>query len=96
MIWHYYNPRLPDLHGDYIRRAGIKTFFEKLRLLAGSAFKTNMVPSLLSDLPFWHMVRKAHTRIHQHLKKEKPFQQLILEIVHPGLVNSLYFQKLGD
>ena len=46
-------------------------------------------------LPFWQMARKAHARIHQRLKKENPFQQLILEIVHPGLVDSLYFQKLG-
>ena len=43
VVWHYYNPRLPDLHGDYVGRAGIQTFFEKLRLLAGSAFKTNTV-----------------------------------------------------
>lgn len=42
-IWHYYNPQLPDLHGDYIGRAGVQTFFEKLRLLAGSDFKVNIV-----------------------------------------------------
>lgn len=47
------------------------------------------------NLSFWHMVRKAHTRIYKRLKKENPFQQLILEIVHPGLVDSLYFQKYG-
>ncbi len=58
---------------------------------ASMTFKLSYEP----DLPFWHMVRKAHTRIHQRLKKENPFQQLILEIVHPGLVDSLYFQKLG-
>ena len=43
VIWHYYNPRLPDLHGDYVGHAGIQTFFEKLRLLAGNAFKINTV-----------------------------------------------------
>ncbi len=43
VIWHYYNPRLPDLHGDYVGRAGVQTFFEKLRLLAGSDFKINTV-----------------------------------------------------
>ncbi len=43
VIWHYYNPRLPGLHGDYVGHAGIQTFFEKLRLLAGSAFKINTV-----------------------------------------------------
>ena len=43
VIWHYYNTRLPDLHGDYVGHAGIQTFFEKLRQLAGSAFKVNTV-----------------------------------------------------
>lgn len=43
VIWHYYNPRLPDLHENYVGRAGIQTFFEKLRLLAGSAFKVSIV-----------------------------------------------------
>ncbi|MDJ0927754.1 MAG: nuclear transport factor 2 family protein [Gammaproteobacteria bacterium] len=43
VIWHYYNARLPDLHGDYVGHAGIQTFFEKLRLLAGSDFKINTV-----------------------------------------------------
>ena len=43
VIWHYYNSRLPDLHGDYVGRAGIQTFFEKLRLMAGSGFKINTV-----------------------------------------------------
>ena len=42
-VWHYYNPHLPDLHGDYVGRSGIQTFFEKLRLLAGSAFKVNVI-----------------------------------------------------
>ena len=43
VVWHYYNPCLPDLHGDYVGRAGIKTFFEKLRLLTGSAFNVNLI-----------------------------------------------------
>ena len=47
------------------------------------------------DLPFWEMARRAHSRIQRYLEKENPFEQLILEIVHPGLVDSLYFQKLG-
>jgi ketosteroid isomerase-like protein len=43
VVWHYYNPRLPDLQGDYVGRAGIRAFFEKLRLLAGSAFEIRLV-----------------------------------------------------
>ena len=43
VIWHYYNSRLPDLHGDYVGRAGIATFFEKLRQLAGTDFQINTI-----------------------------------------------------
>lgn len=43
VVFHYFNPLLPDLHGDYVGRAGIQTFFEKLRPLTGSAFKINPI-----------------------------------------------------
>ncbi len=29
-LWHYSNPNLPDLNGDYVGPAGISTFFAKL------------------------------------------------------------------
>ena len=29
-IWHYFNPRLPELHGDYHGVEGFKEFFAKL------------------------------------------------------------------
>jgi ketosteroid isomerase-like protein len=45
VVWHYYNPHLPDLQGDYVGRAGVRTFFGKLRLLAGSAFEIRLVSS---------------------------------------------------
>ena len=43
VVFHYFNPLLPDLQGDYVGRAGVQTFFEKLQLLTGSAFKVNLV-----------------------------------------------------
>ena len=43
VVWHYYNPRIPELHGDYVGHDGIQTFFEKLRQLAGSDFRVNVV-----------------------------------------------------
>lgn len=43
VVFHYINPLLPDLHGDYVGHAGVLTFFEKLRLLTGCAFKVNLV-----------------------------------------------------
>lgn len=43
VVFHYFNPRLPSLHGDYVGHAGIQTFFEKLRQLSGSAFQINPI-----------------------------------------------------
>ena len=43
VVFHYINPLLPDLQGDYVGRAGVQTFFEKLQLLTGNAFKVNLV-----------------------------------------------------
>ncbi|MEM7054133.1 MAG: nuclear transport factor 2 family protein [Pseudomonadota bacterium] len=43
VVFHYYNPQLPDLHGDYVGRDGIQAFFEKLAQLTGHAFEVNLV-----------------------------------------------------
>ena len=43
VVFHYFNPLLPDLHGDYVGRAGVQTFFEKVRQLTGSTFKINLI-----------------------------------------------------
>ncbi|MEM7612497.1 MAG: nuclear transport factor 2 family protein [Pseudomonadota bacterium] len=42
-VFHYYNPRLPDLHGDYVGHAGIRSFFDKLETMTGDAFRPNIV-----------------------------------------------------
>jgi len=67
VIWHYYNPRLPELHGDYIGRAGIQTFFEKLRLLAGNDFKINTVSinAIGDELVVVHRKQVMNLKEHQ-------------------------------
>ncbi|MDX1736415.1 MAG: nuclear transport factor 2 family protein [Halioglobus sp.] len=42
-LWHFYNPLLPDIHGDYVGHAGIKDFFEKVERATGGAFRVNVV-----------------------------------------------------
>ena len=37
VVWHFFNPRLPEIQGDYVGLAGISTFFEKLARLTGGA-----------------------------------------------------------
>ncbi len=41
--WHYFNPRLPDLDGDYRGIDGLETFFAKLDELGHGSFQVNPV-----------------------------------------------------
>lgn len=43
VVFHYFNSLLPDLHGDYVGRAGVQSFFDKLLHLTGKTFKPNVV-----------------------------------------------------
>ena len=38
-IWHYFNPRLPELHGDYHGIEGFKEFFAKLGEISNGSFR---------------------------------------------------------
>ena len=42
-VWHYSNPNLPDLNGDYVGPAGIGTFFAKLAEKSQGTFKIEPV-----------------------------------------------------
>ena len=42
-VWHFFNPCLPDLQGDYVGRAGLQDFFEKMANLTEGSFKVNPV-----------------------------------------------------
>ncbi len=42
-VWHYFNPNLPDLEGDYVGLDGIRTFFEKVGENFQGTFKVNPV-----------------------------------------------------
>ena len=39
-VWHYFNPKLPELQGDYVGLAGLNDFFQKLGALTRGAFKS--------------------------------------------------------
>lgn len=42
-VWHYSNPNLPDLNGDYVGPAGISTFFAKLAEKSQGTFQIEPV-----------------------------------------------------
>ncbi len=40
-VFHYFNPKLPDLQGDFIGPAGFRAFFEEIGKLTKGTFKVN-------------------------------------------------------
>ena len=42
-IWHYFNPRLPELEGDYRGIEELKSFFTKLAEISNSSFQVNVI-----------------------------------------------------
>lgn len=42
-VWHFFNPLLPDVRGDYVGLKGFQAFFEKMRGLTSGTFKVNPI-----------------------------------------------------
>ncbi len=45
-VWHYFNPRLPEIEGDYTGFAGLKRFFQKMAKKSDASFKVNPVTAI--------------------------------------------------
>ena len=43
VVWHYYNPKLPQIEGDYTGLDGIKSFFASLAALTIGTFRVEPV-----------------------------------------------------
>ena len=42
-VWHFVNPRLPTLQGDYVGRDELQDFFERMAQRSNGTFKVNPV-----------------------------------------------------
>ena len=58
VVWHYFNPILSDVQGDYVGLAGIQDFFEKMGMLTRGTFKVE--PISVTD--FGDELVVAHTK----------------------------------
>ncbi len=47
-VWHYFNPELPEMQGDYLGLEGLIDFFKGMASRSGSTFKVNPI----SNTPF--------------------------------------------
>ncbi|MEM1281862.1 MAG: nuclear transport factor 2 family protein [Cyanobacteria bacterium P01_H01_bin.152] len=41
-VWHYFNPNLPELAGDYMGLSGLEAFFQKLSTLTQDTFRVEI------------------------------------------------------
>jgi len=58
VVWHFFNPRLPEIQGDYVGLAGIRTFFEKIGGATAGTFRIEPV----SLTPVGDELVVAHSR----------------------------------
>ena len=89
-----FSPKYPiqeAWHEEYVSGKKVGSITECWNVASSMTFRL----SYKLHLPFWKMADKVHRHISRRLKAENPFQLLIMELVHPTLVDSLYFQKLG-
>ncbi len=42
-VWHFVNPLLPDVQGDYVGVSGLQTFFQKVNALTGGTFTPHTI-----------------------------------------------------
>lgn len=57
-VWHFFNPQLPELQGDYVGLNGLRTFFEKLGAATDGTFQV----SPLSATPVGDELVVVHAR----------------------------------
>ena len=43
VVWHYFNPNLPDLRGDYVGLDGVRSFFEEVAEKSRGTFRIEPV-----------------------------------------------------
>ena len=43
VIWHYFNPKLPELQGDYVGPDGIRSFFQRVAEISHGTFRIEPV-----------------------------------------------------
>lgn len=42
-VWHFFNPRLPDVQGDYVGLTGLQAFFAKFETLTDGTFQVEPI-----------------------------------------------------
>ncbi len=72
-VWHYFNSKLPDVHGDYVGLEGLQTFFRKIGAETNGTFEVTPV----SVTPVGNELVVTHVRDTLTLQGE----QIALDVV---------------
>lgn len=72
-VWHFFNPKLPDIQGDYIGPEGLQTFFKKMAGVTGRTF--NVTP--ISATAMGDELVVSHVRDTMTLKG----QSIVIDVV---------------
>lgn len=43
VVWHFFNPKLPDIQGDFVGLAGLQSFFQKIGEVTEGTIRVNPV-----------------------------------------------------
>ena len=73
IVWHFFNPRLVQLQGDYVGLNGIRSFFETLAKVTNGTFNAEPI----SLMPIGDQLVVGHTRNSLTLAH----QQIITDVV---------------
>jgi hypothetical protein len=73
---------------------------DKLRVPAGDAFgfyasSLTVKLTYCPRMPFWDNARAVHAKIRKELARTNLFRMLSAKLIHPTLLDSLYFRKFG-
>lgn len=58
VVWHFFNPLLPDVQGDYVGLTGLQSFFEEIGRLTNGTFEVTPI----SASPVGSELVVVHTR----------------------------------
>ncbi|WP_271782422.1 nuclear transport factor 2 family protein [Aquimarina algiphila] len=86
-VWHYFNPELPDLEGDYFGLSGLMAFFKKLSDLTTGIFKINP----LSITPMGDEIVVVHVKDTMLLKgNQMEVDAVVVWSIFDGLIKEAW------
>lgn len=86
-VWHYFNPVLPELEGDYIGVSGLTDFFKRIGGLTKGSFKVQPI----SVTPMGDEMVVTHVKDHMLLNgKQKEVDAVVVWRIVDGKIKEAW------